>query len=91
MRARNAYIQGAGRLEFKATSPSGLGRQVLIPFYLESQVDNFQVLTPSGLQNTSTSSPKCAYYTSSKWSNKYCNTKNTPNILVYIENGWICY
>ena len=57
MRARNAYIQGAGRLEFKATSPSGLGRQVLIPFYLESQVTNFQVLTTSGLQNTSTDSP----------------------------------
>ena len=57
MKARNAYIQGAGRLEFKTLSPSGLGRQVLIPFYLESQADNFQSLTTSGLQNTSLTSP----------------------------------
>lgn len=57
MKARNAYIQGAGRLEFKAISPSGLGRQVLIPFYLENTFDNFQALTSTGLQNSSFSSP----------------------------------
>jgi len=57
MKARNAYIQGAGRLEFKSSSPSGIARQVLIPFYLESSASNFQVLTPSGLSSTSLTSP----------------------------------
>jgi hypothetical protein len=57
MKARNAYIQGAGRLEFNSLSPSGLGRQVLIPFYLENTVTGFQVLSPTGLVNNSTSSP----------------------------------
>ena len=57
MKARNAYIQGAGRLEFKSISPSGLGRQVLIPFYLEDTTTNFTVLSPTGVVNNSTSSP----------------------------------
>lgn len=57
MKARNAYIQGAGRLEFKASSPSGLGRQVLIPFYMDNPYTDFQVLTANGLQNSSISSP----------------------------------
>lgn len=57
MKPRNAYIQGAGRLEFKASSPSGLGRQVLIPFYMENTYTDFQVLTAQGLQPSSVSSP----------------------------------
>lgn len=57
MNSRNAYIQGSGRLEFRASSPSGLGRQVLIPFYMENQYTDFQVLTSNGLQNSSVSSP----------------------------------
>ena len=57
MKARNAYIQGAGRLEFKSSSPSGLGRQVLVPFYLETPSANFQALTPNGLATSSLISP----------------------------------
>lgn len=57
MKARNAYIQGAGRLEFKASSPSGIGRQVLIPFYLEEAQSNFSVLTTSGVVSSGTVSP----------------------------------
>ena len=52
-----AYLQGAGRLQFASISPAGTGRKVYIPFYMESITTGFQVLTPTGLQNNSIDFP----------------------------------
>jgi hypothetical protein len=57
MKSKNAYIQGAGRLEFKSVSPSGVARQVLIPMYLHAPTSNFQVLSNGGLSSDSKTSP----------------------------------
>jgi hypothetical protein len=54
---KEAYLQGAGRLQFTTISPAGTGRKVYIPFYLESTTTGYQVMTPTGLQNNSTQFP----------------------------------
>ena len=54
---KEAYIQGAGRLQFTTISPAGTGRKVYIPFYLENVTTGYQVMTPTGLATTSTQQP----------------------------------
>ena len=57
MKAGDPYLQGVGRLNFKAFSPSGLGRQVLIPFYLADPMGGYGVLSDAGVVASSMESP----------------------------------
>lgn len=52
-----AYLQGAGRLQFTTVSPAGTGRKVYIPFYLTSVTSGFQAMTTTGLQSSSNTCP----------------------------------
>lgn len=53
----DSFIQGSGNLDYATLSPPGTGRKVKIPFYLEDVVTGFQVMTPTGLQPSSTIAP----------------------------------
>lgn len=48
---------GTGQLQFVSVSPAGTGRKIYLPFYLINQTTGYQVMTPTGLQNTSTEHP----------------------------------
>ena len=48
---------GTGQLQFVSVSPAGTGRKIYLPFYLVDQTTGYQVMTPTGLQNTSTEQP----------------------------------
>lgn len=77
---QEAYLQGAGRLQFRTVSPAGTGRKVYIPMYLDSATNGFQVMTPRGLQSSSQDYPNLVL--SAPSSNGSTNTAilRTPQI-----------